>query len=123
MFLGGASPITLDTAFGDDGQIVATRFIIQTKHINNTLEDKDMMLELRRICAESELECSIFHPLFVFFDQVSGGALSNFRYISLSYYGSECVNAETIAHLWNVCCYCLRCYRITFTLFSNNSGQ
>ncbi|XP_043202388.1 patched domain-containing protein 3-like, partial [Amphibalanus amphitrite] len=68
-FLGGSSPITLDTAFNEKGEIVASRFIIQTRHINNTLEDKDMMLELRRICEESELECSIFHPLFVFFDQ------------------------------------------------------
>ncbi|KAF0290223.1 Patched domain-containing protein 3 [Amphibalanus amphitrite] len=65
----GTCPITLDTAFNEKGEIVASRFIIQTRHINNTLEDKDMMLELRRICEESELECSIFHPLFVFFDQ------------------------------------------------------
>ena len=63
----------MDTAFDEEGKIIASRFIIQTKHINNTLEDKDMMLELRRICEESELECSIFHPLFVFFDQVSTG--------------------------------------------------
>ncbi|XP_037089285.1 patched domain-containing protein 3-like [Pollicipes pollicipes] len=70
IFLNDASQFSRDVAFDETGQkIVASRFIIQTKHVNNTLEDKDMMLELRRICRESELSCSIFHPLFVFFDQ------------------------------------------------------
>ncbi|MCL4135334.1 UNVERIFIED_CONTAM: hypothetical protein GTU68_052017, partial [Idotea baltica] len=50
-------------------RIVASRFIIQTYRIHNSNEDKDMMEGLRRIARESPLNVTVYHPLFIFFDQ------------------------------------------------------
>ncbi|XP_046426062.1 patched domain-containing protein 3 [Neodiprion virginianus] len=65
-----ANPFSLDVKFDETGQkILASRFLIQAVNISGTNEEKAMVKELRRICNESPLNASVFHPYFVFFDQ------------------------------------------------------
>lgn len=65
-----ANPFSLDVKFDDKGEkILASRFLIQAVNISGTNEEKAMVKELRRICHESPLNASVFHPYFVFFDQ------------------------------------------------------
>ncbi|XP_039297069.1 patched domain-containing protein 3-like [Nilaparvata lugens] len=64
------NPFSLDVKFSDDGsQIVASRFMIQAVNISDGNAEKDMVRDLRRICHESHLNVSVFHPYFVYFDQ------------------------------------------------------
>ncbi|XP_076630786.1 patched domain-containing protein [Colletes latitarsis] len=58
--------VKLDEA---EEHIVASRFVIQAVNVTGTNQEKDMVKELRRICADSPLNASVFHPYFVFFDQ------------------------------------------------------
>ncbi|XP_031829952.1 patched domain-containing protein isoform X2 [Nomia melanderi] len=61
---------SLDVKFDDSGEhIVASRFMIQAVNVSGTNQEKDMVKELRKICADSPLNASVFHPYFVFFDQ------------------------------------------------------
>lgn len=72
LWLFPANPFSLDVKFNDKGdRIVASRFLIQAVNVSDTNQEKDMVLNLRRICDESPLNASVFHPYFVFFDQVS----------------------------------------------------
>lgn len=65
-----ANPFSLDVKFDDKGEkILASRFLIQAVNISGTNEEKAMVKELRRICEESPLNATVFHPYFVFFDQ------------------------------------------------------
>lgn len=50
-------------------KIIASRFLIQAVNITDTNHEKVMVRDLRKICNESPLNASIFHPYFVFFDQ------------------------------------------------------
>ncbi|XP_076653309.1 patched domain-containing protein [Halictus rubicundus] len=64
------SSFSLDVKFDEtDERIVASRFMIQAVNVSGTNQEKDMVKELRRICRESPLNASVFHPYFVFFDQ------------------------------------------------------
>lgn len=64
------SPFSLDVKFDKKNEhIIASRFLIQAVNISGTNQEKEMVKELRRICAESPLNASVFHPYFVFFDQ------------------------------------------------------
>lgn len=72
MWLFKPNPFSLDVKFNDDGtKIIASRFMIQAVNIIDGNMEKDMVRDLRRICDESHLNVSVFHPYFVFFDQVS----------------------------------------------------
>lgn len=65
------NPFSLDVKFNDDGtKIIASRFMIQAVNISDGNMEKEMVRDLRRICHESHLNVSVFHPYFVFFDQV-----------------------------------------------------
>lgn len=65
------SPFSLDVKFNDDGdKIIGMRFLIQAVNISGTEHEKEMVRALRKICKESSLNASVFHPYFVFFDQV-----------------------------------------------------
>jgi hypothetical protein len=58
--------------FNDDGtRIIASRLLIQAVNISDTNGEKEMVRALRNICHQSPLNVSVFHPYFVFFDQVS----------------------------------------------------
>ncbi|XP_022227646.2 patched domain-containing protein 3 [Drosophila obscura] len=64
------NPFSLDVRFNDDDtQIIASRFLIQAVNITDTNHEKEMVRDLRKICRDSPLNASIFHPYFVFFDQ------------------------------------------------------
>ncbi|KAL9921838.1 patched domain-containing protein isoform 1-T2 [Glossina fuscipes fuscipes] len=64
------NPFSLDVKFSEnETQIVASRFLIQAVNITDTNHEKEMVRDLRRICKNSPLNATIFHPYFVFFDQ------------------------------------------------------
>lgn len=66
------NPFSLDVKFNEEGtKIIASRFMIQAVNIIDGNMEKDMVRDLRRICDESHLNVSVFHPYFVFFDQVT----------------------------------------------------
>lgn len=81
LWLFPANPFSLDVKFNDDGdRIVASRFLVQAINISGTNHEKEMVKALRQVVAESPLNASVFHPYFVFFDQV-GSQLHYFYYI------------------------------------------
>ncbi|XP_057336160.1 patched domain-containing protein 3 [Microplitis mediator] len=64
------SSFALDIKFDDAGErILASRFLIQAVNVSGTNQEKDMVKALRKICEDSPLNASVFHPYFVFFDQ------------------------------------------------------
>ncbi|XP_037941334.1 patched domain-containing protein 3-like [Teleopsis dalmanni] len=64
------NPFSLDVKFNEnDTRIIASRFLIQAVNITDTNHEKEMVRDLRKICKDSPLNASIFHPYFVFFDQ------------------------------------------------------
>ena len=70
LWLFPTSPLSLDVKFDETGKhIIANRFLIQAVNISGTNEEKEMVRELRKICQDSPLNASVFHPYFVFFDQ------------------------------------------------------
>ncbi|KAF0307910.1 Patched domain-containing protein 1 [Amphibalanus amphitrite] len=74
-----------DVIFDSAGEkIVSTRFLIQTQDIRDTQEDMRMMLELRRICDESDFKCTVYHPMFTFFDQFAVVREVSIQSISIS---------------------------------------
>jgi hypothetical protein len=66
------NPFSLDVKFNDDGtRIIASRLLIQAVNISDTNGEKEMVRALRNVCHQSPLNVSVFHPYFVFFDQVN----------------------------------------------------
>lgn len=71
LWLVPTSTFSLDVKFNEaEDEIVGMRFLIQAVNISGTEHEKEMVRALRRICKESSLNVSVFHPYFVFFDQV-----------------------------------------------------
>lgn len=71
MWLFPSNPFSLDVKFNEAGDtIIASRFLIQAINISGTNHEKEMVKALRQVVAESPLNASVFHPYFVFFDQV-----------------------------------------------------
>ncbi|XP_074600748.1 patched domain-containing protein [Brevipalpus obovatus] len=59
-----------DIVFNEDGtEIIASRYVIQTHNIEDANMEKEMLISLRRIANEMDLNVTIFHQLFIFFDQ------------------------------------------------------
>ena len=50
--------------------IIASRFLIQGSQIKNANEEKVFVEELREVCNSSPLNVTVFHPYFIYFDQV-----------------------------------------------------
>ena len=74
----------LDVVFDESGQqIVASRFLVQTHDVRGVTEDSQMMEQLRDICDQSPLQCEVFEPHFIFFDQVGGRAAGS-RFVETS---------------------------------------
>ncbi|GAB0088915.1 patched domain-containing protein 3 [Sergentomyia squamirostris] len=70
LWLFEGNPFSLDVKFNEDGtKIIASRFLIQAVNITDTNHEKVMVKDLRQICKKSELNATVFHPYFVFFDQ------------------------------------------------------
>ncbi|KAF5303490.1 hypothetical protein FQA39_LY09953 [Lamprigera yunnana] len=65
-----SSPYSLDVKFNKEGnKITAMRFMVQAVNISGTEHEKEMVQTLRKICTDSPLNVSVFHPYFIFFDQ------------------------------------------------------
>ena len=59
-----------DIHWSDDGRrILSSRHVIQSRDILDANGEKDMLIELRQIADSSSLKVTIFHHLFIFFDQ------------------------------------------------------
>ena len=64
--------MSLDVKFNEnDDKIIGMRFLIQAVNISGTEHEKEMVGTLREICRKSPLNVTVFHPYFVFFDQVN----------------------------------------------------
>lgn len=65
-----SSTYALDVHFDKSRErILGSRFMIQAVNISGTNQEKEMVKDLRKICHDSPLNASVFHPYFVFFDQ------------------------------------------------------
>lgn len=51
-------------------QIVGARFLIQGSKIHNAVEEKIFVEQLRAVCDASKYNVTVFHPYFIYFDQV-----------------------------------------------------
>ncbi|XP_078591490.1 patched domain-containing protein 3-like [Branchiostoma floridae x Branchiostoma japonicum] len=59
-----------DILFYENGtEIIASRFFVQTKEIDGTLKEKNMMIKMRDLASESSVEAIVYHPSFVYYDQ------------------------------------------------------
>ncbi|XP_035695770.1 patched domain-containing protein 3-like [Branchiostoma floridae] len=59
-----------DILFNEDGtEIIASRFFVQTKQIDSTLNEKNMMTKMRELASETSVEAIVYHPSFVYYDQ------------------------------------------------------
>ncbi|XP_050310845.1 patched domain-containing protein 3-like isoform X1 [Anthonomus grandis grandis] len=69
-WLDPSSSYSLDVRFDEKHEkIIAMRFLIQAVNISGTEHEKEMVRALRKICEDSPLNVTVFHPYFVFFDQ------------------------------------------------------
>ena len=68
-----SSPFRLDVAYNDDrSRIIASRFLIQGQNIHSTIEEKNMVLEIRGICEEfsdENFKVNVFNSYFPYTDQ------------------------------------------------------
>lgn len=70
LWLAPSSPFSLDVKFDESGKnIIGMRYLIQAVNISGTEHEKEMVRALRKICKDSPLNVTVFHPYFVFFDQ------------------------------------------------------
>ncbi|CAH0556056.1 unnamed protein product [Brassicogethes aeneus] len=70
LWLPPTSPFSLDVKFDKTGEnIIGMRFLIQAVNISGTEHEKEMVRAIRKICKDSPLNATVFHPYFVFFDQ------------------------------------------------------
>lgn len=70
LWISPSSTFSLDVKLDDSGKhIVASRFLIQAVNVSGTTQETKMVKDLRKICNESPLNATVFHPYFVFFDQ------------------------------------------------------
>lgn len=86
LYLGPTSTNSLDVKFNEKGEnIIAMRFFIQAVNISGTEHEKQMVRALRKICQESPLNATVFHPYFVFFDQVKNSVITFSLFFSVLY--------------------------------------
>ncbi|XP_078579544.1 patched domain-containing protein 3-like [Branchiostoma floridae x Branchiostoma japonicum] len=66
----GLDRYSYDIHFSEDGsEILASRFFVQTKEIDDTLREKHMMLKMRGVAKNEPVRTMVYHPAFVYFDQ------------------------------------------------------
>ncbi|XP_041041085.1 patched domain-containing protein 3-like [Carcharodon carcharias] len=59
-----------DIKFSDSNQtIIASRFFIQTINVNNSVAEKNLLIELRKLAQECKIPLLVYHPAFIYFDQ------------------------------------------------------
>lgn len=63
-------PFRYDVVFNEDGsEVIASRFLIQTKHVMDANMEKEMLITLREIADSFPFPVTIYHHYFIFFDQ------------------------------------------------------
>ncbi|XP_078391130.1 patched domain-containing protein 3-like [Cetorhinus maximus] len=50
-------------------RIIASRFFIQTINVNNSVAEKNLLIELRKLAQECKIPLLVYHPAFIYFDQ------------------------------------------------------
>ncbi|CAH1261987.1 PTCHD3 [Branchiostoma lanceolatum] len=64
------SRYAFDILFNENGtEIIASRFFVQTKQIDGTLKEKNMMINMRDLASDASVEAIVYHPAFVYYDQ------------------------------------------------------
>ncbi|XP_072364511.1 patched domain-containing protein 3-like [Scyliorhinus torazame] len=59
-----------DVEFQKDNQsILASRFFIQTINVNNSVAEKNMLIDLRKLAEDCKIPLLVYHPAFIYFDQ------------------------------------------------------
>jgi len=59
-------------AFSKDGsRITASRFVVQATALHEPDQDRRLMEAIRGLAHDSKLNVTVFHPKFIFFDQLS----------------------------------------------------
>ncbi|XP_042188357.1 patched domain-containing protein 3-like [Callorhinchus milii] len=53
----------------DNKSITASRFFIQTKNVNDSIAEKNMMTELRDLAESCTIPLQVYHSAFIYFDQ------------------------------------------------------
>ncbi|XP_019633705.1 PREDICTED: patched domain-containing protein 3-like [Branchiostoma belcheri] len=60
----------LDIEFNDNkSEILASRFLVQTKEITNSVREKEMVIKMRDLADQSPFQTTVYHPSFIFYDQ------------------------------------------------------
>ncbi|KAI8479825.1 Patched domain-containing protein 3 [Branchiostoma belcheri] len=60
----------LDIQFNDNkSKILASRFLVQTKEITNSVREKDLVIKMRELADQSLFRTTVYHPSFIFYDQ------------------------------------------------------
>ncbi|XP_048470919.1 patched domain-containing protein 3-like isoform X2 [Rhincodon typus] len=54
---------------GDNISIRASRFFIQIVNTSNSIDQKNMLIELRNLANECRIPLLVYHPAFIYFDQ------------------------------------------------------
>ena len=57
-------------------EIVGSRFVLQGYRILNSRDEAKVVEELRNICHHSNYNVTVFHPFFIYYDQVAVGILT-----------------------------------------------
>ncbi|XP_078573965.1 patched domain-containing protein 3-like [Branchiostoma floridae x Branchiostoma japonicum] len=66
----GFTKYSHDILFNEDGtEIIASRFFVQTKQIDGTLKEKNIMTKMRELASGASVEAIVYHPAFVYYDQ------------------------------------------------------
>ncbi|XP_015666115.1 patched domain-containing protein 3 [Protobothrops mucrosquamatus] len=50
-------------------EIIASRFFIQTVNVRNSVDEKNLLKQLRRIAKKCKIPLMVYHPAFIHFDQ------------------------------------------------------
>eukprot|EP00058_Branchiostoma_floridae_P024565 XP_002610055.1 hypothetical protein BRAFLDRAFT_125689 [Branchiostoma floridae] len=60
----------LDIEFNDNkSEILASRFLVQTKEISSSVREKDLVIKMRELADQSPFQTTVYHPSFIFYDQ------------------------------------------------------
>ncbi|XP_003747353.1 patched domain-containing protein 3 [Galendromus occidentalis] len=102
------SMFSRDIKFNEDGsEILASRCIIQATDIIDANDEKEMVLDLRRIAEKyPDLDLSVYHTLFIFFDQfilVRSTSLQNIVIAALVMVGVAIVFLPNLSCAFWVC--------------------
>ncbi|XP_075443767.1 patched domain-containing protein 3-like [Ascaphus truei] len=54
---------------GNESEIKASRFFIQTVNLTTAVDEKNMLRQLREIAANCNIPLMVYHPTFIYFDQ------------------------------------------------------